>query len=80
MTEQTITILVQAGAVGIAILLVALLYWVVKNNTMREQLLTTLLGNHTEHQLSATEKQAEAMTNLATSIKELSTIIREKLK
>ena len=71
--ETGITKLAEYGSVGIAISLVLLIWWVVKNNTDREDKLTSIIGNHLEH-------QTEATAALCVAIKELSTIIREKIK
>ncbi len=63
---QALPFLVQAGAVGISFALIGLLYWVIK-------VVKTIVGNHLVH---STETQME----LVAAIKELTTLIREKLR
>ena len=71
--ESQISKLAEYGSVGIAIALVILIWWIVKNNSEREDKLNTTINNHIQH-------TSCAIADLSVAIKELSTIIREKLK
>jgi len=72
-----LTKLADYGSVGTSIaLIIALVYivrYIVEKNERREERLSTLIGNHINH-------QTDAMTCLSVAIKELSTLIDTKLK
>jgi len=61
MNGNTISILVQAGAVGISFALIYLIYWLIK----------TIVGNHIQHSTAAYLKMAKAIQKLSNVIESL---------
>ena len=77
MEPQLISQAVQFGGIGIAAISIVALVWITKYlldaNAKREESLSGIIANHIDHTTTA-------MTDLTVAIKELSTIIREKIK
>lgn len=84
MDIKSITPILEYGGIGLSALLIVALVWAVKylsdamksistDNTNRENTLTTIIGNHIDHQTISN-------TELTVAIKELSTVIREKMQ
>ena len=68
MEAPTVELLVQAGAVGLALALIALLYFQGKTNRADRSDFNKIVGNHMSKTDSIIEKNAIAMTTLAGAI------------
>jgi len=77
MELQYLSSVVQYGAVGLVAIALVVITWAIKYltdaNSRNQGILTTIISNHIDHQTTSNR-------DLTVAIKELSTVIRERIK